>query len=362
MCVRFKMKNRIIIDEIINTDKNIAIGINKDENIIENIQNSLRQTNDSKQPDLLNYQQLADLEKTLFIGEFSTDKRVFFFTKPLFFSMDNPLYEINYLTMTLDSHIITVVINYTPNMKYLHHELINPLNTIYNAAMLINLETENSSIKRMIEPYIRIIHNQVDNCNHISKTFLYTENSYQQINLFMYLKSYLYDYYNSYNYLIDFDREKMKEYAQREYMIRIPRNIIYFKIILDNIFKNAIFHTKKDSNVRLDFDVCSDNRFCKLEIINMINSGFKDNTSSKLLNISQSHYVGMELISKLCERLGFKWNLVQNDNKIIFTLDIPVNIPVDIPVDIPSTSNPLGASTMVESSVNLFEKFETYWV
>ena len=58
------------------------------------------------------------------------------------------------------------------------------------------------------------------------------------------------------------------------------------------------------------------------------------NSSSKLLNISHSHYVGMEIISKLCAKLEFKWNLVQNNDKITFTLDIPI-----VSDAIPNTDN-----------------------
>jgi hypothetical protein len=320
MNVIFNLKNNVYVDQITNSDQNLIIGINKGDNFISQIENSL-----GKNAEMINLEQLAALNKKLLLGSLSMDISSFCFTKPLFFSIENPLYEINYLVMTVENAVITIKINCSPNMKYLHHELINPLNTIYNAAMLVNLETENSSFKRVIEPYLRIIHNQVDNCNDIAKTFLYNENSYQNINLFLYLKSYLYDYYNSYNYIIEFGKEKLKEYAKREYIVRVPRNIIYFKIILDNIFKNAIFHSSKDGRrVKLDYNIVNDHN-CILEITNIICSSSQSSVSSnKLLNISQSHYVGMELISKLCSKMSFKWNLVQNNDLITFTLDIPL--------------------------------------
>lgn len=337
MNVDLILKNKIYIENIINTDKNINLGICIGDNLIEKINETL-----ISGCEMINLEQLAELNKKLVLGQFSRGINSYCFTSPLFFAIENPLYEINYLIFTVENNSVKIKINCTPNMKYLHHELVNPLGTIYNAAMLINLELEHTHIKRNIEPYIRIIHNQVDNCNHISRTFLYNENSYQNINLFMYLKSYLYDYYNSYNFSIDFDRDKLKEYARKELMVRVPRNIIYFKIILDNIFKNAIYHNKKDGPVKLDFQV-KDDKNCVLEITNLVNmSSYGSNmnnlntainintstnsgsSSGKLLNISQSHYVGMELISKLCAKLEFKWNLVQNNDKIIFTLDIPL--------------------------------------
>ena len=42
---------------------------------------------------MINIQQLGELQNKLFLCEFITDKRAFVFTKPLFFSMDNPLYD-----------------------------------------------------------------------------------------------------------------------------------------------------------------------------------------------------------------------------------------------------------------------------
>ena len=323
MNITIILKNKLIVEKVINNDKNILVNISVDDNIISKIEESL---NRNVEPN--NLEQLAELNKKLLLGALSTDRSSYCFTTPLFFAVENPLYEINYLVMTVNNFNIGVKFNCSPNMKYMHHELVNPLTTIYNAAMLINLETENSSIKRVIEPYIRIIHNQVDNCNHITRTFLYNENSYQNINLFLYLKSYLYDYYNSYNYSIQFDREKIKEYAKREFIIRVPRNIIYFKIILDNIFKNAIFHSKTDGKkgVILDFDILDGNKTCRLEITNTADMNIRSDSSSRLLKISQSHYVGMELISKLCSKMEFKWNLVQNNDTITFELEIPLVI------------------------------------
>ena len=336
MNLSFKIKNKVYLEEIIVKDSSISANIGINENVINKIEESL-----GKNAEPNNLEQLAGLNRKLLLGELSKEVSSFCFTTPLFFTVENPLYQINYVVFTVDNNLMRVKINCSPNMKYLHHELVNPLTTIYNAAMLINLETENSSIKRVLEPYTRIIHNQVDNCNHITKTFLYNETSYQNINLFLYLKTYLCDYYNSYNYIIEYDRNKLKEFIKKEYTVRIPRNIIYLKIILDNIFKNAIFNSGgAGKNVRLDYKIV-ETRNCILEIANIVNTANTVNTVNvsgtsntvginKLMNISQSHYVGMELISKLCAKMAFKWNLVQNDNMIIFTLEIPLVVSSDI--------------------------------
>ena len=78
-----------------------------------------------------------------------------------------------------------------------------------------------------------------------------------------------------------------------------------------------------------------DEHSCILEITNLVGSSSQSSASSnKLLNISQSHYIGMELISKLCAKMAFKWNLVQNKELITFALNIPLVI------DATSSENP----------------------
>ena len=61
-----KLKNKIFIDEIYNTDKNIVINLNKDDNIILAIENSF-----TTQTEPINKEQLAELNNKLLLSYFS---------------------------------------------------------------------------------------------------------------------------------------------------------------------------------------------------------------------------------------------------------------------------------------------------
>lgn len=372
MNIIINLINRIYVKNIENTNKNLIVKLFPSDNLLNSILTNLNIS------DSVNVEQYENFKKKLLISSLSPNKKSFFFTNSLFFSLDNPLYEINNIILTIEKETITARINYSSNIKYLYHELTNPLNTIYNASILINLES-NLNNRFSIENYTRIINNQIDNCLHLTKSFIESENDIQHINLFQYLKSYLNDYYSNYNYLIQFDNDKLNNYVNMDILVKVPKNIVYMKIILDNIFKNAIIHNKSGGLVSIDFKVFEN--YTQFEIVNTLDKDIvmgetennwmglgqsHNNTSeasyasgmgqspnnpnlnkkpnigqnkqsnlqqnhqygstymySNLYNYRQSHFIGMELIAKLCNKLSFKWNLVQNNDKIVFYLDIP---------------------------------------
>jgi hypothetical protein len=337
MNIIINLINRIYVKNIENTNKNLIVKIFPSDNLLNSILTNLNIS------DSVNVEQYENFKKKLLISSLSPNKKSFFFTNSLFFSLDNPLYEINNIILTIDKDTIIARINYSSNIKYLYHELTNPLNTIYNASILINLES-NLNNHFSIENYTRIINNQIDNCLHLTKSFIESENDIQHINLFQYLKSYLNDYYSNYNYLIQFDNDKLNNYVNMDILVKVPKNIVYMKIILDNIFKNAIIHNKSGGLVSIDFNIFEN--YTQFEIVNMLDkdvimedvdysaklqsSNYNNQNQNQnflkhgnLYNFKESHFIGMELISKLCNKLGFKWNLVQNNDKIVFYLDIP---------------------------------------
>ena len=371
MNIAINLINKIYVKNIENNYNNLVIKLSTNDNILNLLLSNLNIS------DPINVEQYDEFKRRIITNGFSTQKKSFFFTNSLFFSLDNPLYEINSVIFSLELDKILVKINYSSNIKYLYHELANPLNTIYNASILINLEVGSNTglINKLgIEQYTSIINNQIDNCLYLTKSFIESENDIQHLNLFQYLKSYLNEYYNSYNYLIQYDNEKLNNLINMNTMVKVPKNIVYMKIILDNIFKNAILHNKSEGLVSMDFTLFEN--YTQLEIVNVLdkditmqdvneqtkmnynvqnannannannasnasnannannannasnfntgcNNGRNPPSYSNLYKCKQSHFIGMELISKLCNKLSFKWNLVQNNDKIVFYLDIP---------------------------------------
>lgn len=238
-----------------------------------------------------------------------------------------------------------------PNLTHeqIKHEIVNSLNLINMSNILIKNKFKDPELAKFtsiinfeLENIINILNNNYDTTENTNKTLITIQSFYK------YIRNYL-AYINTI-YNIDADGViNIEPVAENELLYSyINVNPTWFKIILDNIFKNIYGHIGKSHTLLLkQFNIYFNkelNTLC-IDITNKHALALTDNSNRCQLykQITDKYYLsmpnselcimpikkkngqGLTLINILCEKQNIKWQLLENEeNEYIFKLAIPV--------------------------------------
>lgn len=229
--------------------------------------------------------------------------------------------------------------------EQIKHEISNSLHVINMSNILINNSLKNSEL----EKYTNIISNELQN----TATILNSANSSQITVELISIKDF-YNYINVFlekvNLIYNITEDGLIKFEVLDNTILnysyLNVNISWFKIILDNIFKNIYGHIGDTHSLLLKaFNVYYNrelNTLC-IDITNKKSDANNSNTSRCALykqitdkydlpiipnivsSIKRSNSQGLKLINVLCEKQNIDWQLLElSDNEYVFKLSIPV--------------------------------------
>ena len=234
--------------------------------------------------------------------------------------------------------------NFEFDTEQIKHEISNSLNVINMSNILINNSFKNSEL----EKYTNIINNELQN----TATILNTANSSQLTIELIIIK----DFYNYINVFLErlnliyniTDDGLIKFEVLNNDILNysyLSINMSWFKIILDNIFKNIYGHIGDTHSLLLKaFTVYYNqklNTLC-IDITNKKSEDSSQNTArcalykqitdkydltqiSNMTSIKRTNSQGLKLINILCEKQNIDWQLLElSDNEYVFKLSIPV--------------------------------------
>lgn len=237
----------------------------------------------------------------------------------------------------------------------LKHEIANSLNLINMSNILINNSFKNTDV----EKYTNIISNELQNTanilncansSHLTMELITVKEFYGYINIFLEKLNLIYNITD--DALIKF--EPLTTDILNYYYLNI--NTSWFKIILDNIFKNIYGHIGDTHSLLLkSFNIYYNQELNKLciDITNNKSNAIQTNTIRCKLykqitdkydlshipnivsSIKRTNSQGLKLINILCEKQNIDWQLLElSDNEYVFKLSIPI-----YSYDIPLTLN-----------------------
>jgi hypothetical protein len=226
----------------------------------------------------------------------------------------------------------------------LKHEISNSLNLINMSNILINTSFKSPEV----EKYTNIISNELQNtasilnntnCSQLTTELITVKEFYGYVNIFLEKLNLIYNIAD--DGLINFEpvTTDILNYAY------LNINTSWFKIILDNIFKNIYGHIGDTHSLLLKaFNVYYNQELNKL-CIDITNKKSEDNQTniarcnlykqitdkydltqiSNIKSIKRSNSQGLKLINILCEKQNIEWQLLElSDNEYVFKLSIPV--------------------------------------
>ena len=230
------------------------------------------------------------------------------------------------------------------NTEQLKHEISNSLNLINMSNILINNSFKNPEL----EKYTNIISNELQNTANILNCSNNTQHSKELITVkefYNYINSFLDKINIIYNInddgLINFESltTDILDYSY------LNINTSWFKIILDNIFKNIYGHIGDTYSLLLKvFNVyynqelnmiCIDiinkkidsmqNNIARCNLYKQITDKYDLSQLPNMTSIKRNNSQGLKLINILCEKQNIDWQLLElSDNEYIFKLSIPV--------------------------------------
>jgi hypothetical protein len=230
------------------------------------------------------------------------------------------------------------------NTEQLKHEISNSLNLINMSNILINNSFKNPEL----EKYTNIISNELQNTANIlnssnssrlAKELITVKEFYGYISIFLENINIIYNIND--DGLIKFETLTV-DILNYSYL---NINTSWFKIILDNIFKNIYGHIGDTYSLLLKvFNVYYNKELNKLciDIINKKSDDIQQNTTrcnlykqitdnydlshiSNITSIKRTNSQGLKLINILCERQNIDWQLLElSDNEYVFKLSIPI--------------------------------------
>ena len=259
------------------------------------------------------------------------------------------------------------------NTEQLKHEISNSLNLINMSNILINNSFKNPEL----EKYTNIISNELQNTANILNCSNTTQHSKELITVkefYNYINSFLDKINIIYNInddgLINFESltTDILDYSY------LNINTSWFKIILDNIFKNIYGHIGDTYSLLLKvFNVyynqelnmiCIDiinkkidsmqNNIARCNLYKQITDKYDLSQLPNMTSIKRNNSQGLKLINILCEKQNIDWQLLElSDNEYIFKLSIPVYSKYKTQsynlTNIPLTLNSKPISTLDES-------------
>jgi signal transduction histidine kinase len=214
------------------------------------------------------------------------------------------------------------------------HEIINPLNTIVGYAEISKMENKKEDMMDNLDSIIE----QSIWCSELLKDFLKNHNNIKEINVFELLTSILKQ--TKSNPLFKLKNIQFKLNIEDK-NLTINSNRTYMKIIISNLLINALKYSKDNTEINIKVFKLDNNIF--LRIINIV--GFDiynfnnlklenfngDNLKNEKLlsikkNINNGSHIGLDLVDKLINYCNGTFSLIQDNNRIITNLSIPIKV------------------------------------
>ena len=313
------------------------------------------------------------------------------------FSNSFDFYKLNLSVLNDGNEIIEFVIEFYPlenklvikgygsvknhklTTNQLKHELYNSLNLINMSNILINNSIQNNcdQTNTNIAKYTDIIKHELDNSTYLLNNLTDIEQQNKYISLYEfcnYIKKYMHYINDIYSVFDDGNMDIQPLSIDTLTNLYVNVNLNWFKIILDNIFKNIYGHIGDISNKKFKLLTIKYNAYNNKLMLNIVNSTTDDTipisnkpTSPKrhikhaktstnipaslidtsvvqeigisgckkvlepnVCKINLVHSQGINLISSLCDKLGVTWRLIQlSTTDCGFYIDIPVINKID---------------------------------
>lgn len=256
---------------------------------------------------------------------------------------DNPYADIS-IDVVQKHDSVQTAYRFEFNTDQLKHEISNSLNLINMSNILINNSLKNPEL----EKYTTIITNELQNTANILNCSTTTQQSKELITIkefYNYINSFLDKINIIYNInedgLINFESltADILDYSY------LNINTSWFKIILDNIFKNIyghigdsyslllkvfnVYYNQKLNTICIDIinkkiDVVQNNT-ARCNLYKQITDKYDLSQQPNMTSITRNNSQGLKLINILCEKQNIDWQLLElSDNEYIFKLSIPV--------------------------------------
>lgn len=238
------------------------------------------------------------------------------------------------------------LLNLTP--EQIKHELANSLNLINMSNILINNTFKNPELAK----YTNIITAELQNTTNILNHNYINNNINKDLLTISTFYTYINNYLTNINTIYNINADGIINIEPLSNIILlysyINVNLTWFKIILDNIFKNIYGHIGENHTLLLkQFNVYYDkelNTLC-LDITNKRTMPLTSNTNRcqlykqiadkydlstinpelYIIQIKKANSQGLTLINILCEKQNITWQLLEiSETEYIFKLSIPV--------------------------------------
>ncbi len=198
----------------------------------------------------------------------------------------------------------------------LAHEIINPLNIIVGCAELTQAEATHLKNDKIINYLETIVSESMKCCSLLEQQIVEKKNDDKKYKVD--LKNLVYKVVKSLkghpllkNRLIEF-----KSGDCDDINAELPvEDRCYLKIIINNMIMNAIKHSSLSENIII--------RFVKSDTITGLEIENKVKKKKEIENIfTKSNYLGLNIIDSLVRKLNYEWNLTQDGETIITSLNL----------------------------------------